>query len=71
LSKILSGIEADLAWYFCPTNHVRGWHYETSDEKRVNLTDREICLLEAQDKKTEERIRKELKNDNWIIEKLI
>ena len=55
LSKILNDIEADLAWFFCPLRSEKVYRPE-----RLNLTEREICLLEAQDKKTEDRMRKEL-----------
>ena len=46
---ILTDAEADLAWFFSP-NHGR-FHSEADSWK---LNDREICLLETQDKKTRE-----------------
>jgi len=53
MGKILTDVEADLAWYFSPYNHSPDV-YRTKESFR--LSERDICLLEAQDRKTREEI---------------
>jgi hypothetical protein len=49
---ILSDTEADLAWYFCPQNPRTSANGYCRCEERANLSEREICLLKEQERKT-------------------
>lgn len=67
MDKILTEAEAEFEWLFSTKNHLPRSNYGIPS--RTSLSERDMVLLEAQDKKTTERIRKHLsnfKNEDWI-----
>ena len=53
MRRILTDVEADLAWYFSPNNHSPDIY---GSRENYKLSERDIALLEAQDRKTREVI---------------
>ena len=49
---VLSDTEADLAWYFCPNNHRVDLGVNVYSRERTRLSEREICLLKEQERRT-------------------
>ena len=60
MDNILTEAEAEFEWLFSSKNHTPRGNYGMPS--RTPLTERDIVLLEAQDKKTEGRIRNLLKS---------